>query len=1052
MTSDRWNLVTRIFEAALDKPENLRSEFVLEACEGDLQLEAEVRSLLAADEKAGSFLERPALETLPAQSTLDQSHPLLSPGKVVSGRFEVRRLIGQGGMGQVYEAFDTELNSRIALKAIRPDISSNPRVLSRFRREVQLTRRITHPNVCRTFDIDRHTETSNGVEDQVTFLTMELLEGETLADLLRRQGRLATSEALPLVLQMIEALSAAHSVGIVHRDFKPSNVLLVHSNASSSTSSTNGVRVVVTDFGLARAVLPDPDVPAGPSANSLTGSGGMMGTLIYMAPEQFERGEASVASDIYSLGLVLYEMVTGQRPFADPMPFAEAAKRIKQPAPSPRLLVPDLDPAWEAVICKCLAAEPEKRFENVRQMAEALGHEPGSSTFRSQRLSAPITTAQSGVLAAPKPATWRTWGVGVAALLLAVSLSAVVYRHYIRQAPLQFAERDWILVTDIANKTGEKAFDRVIRDLVVQSVSQSRYVNVVPRLMVLEAAKRTGAKEGTAIDEILGTEICLRENYKALIVGEIVKDGPIYSVALRLRAPTTDSAAVSISERIRSDEDLFAAIDRIAGRIRESLGESLSRVQSSNKPLAQVTTRSLDALQRYSTAVDLYAAAEYERSVLLAKDAVDRDPGFAMAHLLLAHAYEQIGDEKQFNDELQLATSLVDRVSEKERHLILAASYSSKMLNEKAADEYQHLLDIFPDDVDALRGYAWEGFWAGRVEQAIAAQRKVLARNPEDPGAYDALMALLVRGSHFEEALSVHDVAKRKQLESPNLTYMDGVANWGEGNNDRAMEEFNSLAGQANNYWKIMSRLSVGKLFAFQGRLQEALSSFRAGLALARMARFDNWASAFEFQIARAEILIGDKAAAKTGARNFAKAAEQAPIALSLQRAAAFYLQVGDLPSATHFARLAGVSVKARPDPFSEMQVHDLYAQVKLASRDWNGAIDEERSALAFRAWYSPHLTLGLACELSGKLDCAINAYKQYLNFEGLILTNDAPEDWVVAHFYLARAYSKAGDAASATQEYRQFQRLFAAADKNLAIIDIARKEAEQWHLSTTVN
>ena len=366
MTSARWQAIVRIFEDALEKAQGDRAEFVREACAGDPDIEAEVARLLAADEDAGSFLEGPILSTLPPRSTLNRKPTVLASGSLISRRFEVVRFIGQGGMGQVYEALDLELKGKVALKAIREDISSDPQMLARFRREVLLTRRITHPNVCRTFDIERHSSiAADGTNSDITFLTMELLEGETLADLLRRQGRLATTEALPLVLQMIEALSAAHSVGIVHRDFKPSNVLLVPIN--------NGLRVVVTDFGLARAILPDA-LTSGDSATptSLTGSQTLMGTLVYMAPEQFERGEASVASDIYSLGLVMFEMVTGQRPFADDIPFAEATKRLKQLPPSPAALVPDIAPAWDQVIPRCLALNPKDRFDRTQQIAEAL--------------------------------------------------------------------------------------------------------------------------------------------------------------------------------------------------------------------------------------------------------------------------------------------------------------------------------------------------------------------------------------------------------------------------------------------------------------------------------------------------------------------------------------------------------------------------------------------------------------------------------------------------------------------------------------------------------
>jgi pentatricopeptide repeat protein len=1031
MMSARWEAVIRIFEAALDKPQSAQDELVREACQGDAELESEVLRLLAADKRAGCFLEDPLLSTLPRPSPAKP--PLLKPGTVVSNRFEILRFIGQGGMGQVYEAFDLELKGRIALKTIRPDISSDPHVLSRFRREVQLTRRITHPNVCRTFDIDRHrSDAGDGPGYDITFLTMELLDGETLADLLRRQGRLTTAEASPLVLQMIAALGAAHGVGIIHRDFKPSNVLLV--------PSKNGVRVVVTDFGLARAVLPDGQITAEQAANSWTGRGELTGTLVYMAPEQLERCEATVASDIYALGLVMYEMVTGQRPFADAVLFAEAAKRIKQPAPSPKLVAPELDPTWERAICQCLQAKPEERFETAGNVADCL-----SETEQAVVASLPGSGKPSQpppLQNPPQAGRLRRLAFAAFAVLLLVSLLGLFLRHYIRkQIPIQFAARDWILVTDFTNQTGERVFDRVVRDLTVQSLSQSSYVNVVPRLNALEAARRAGLKDVNFIDGTLGRELCLRENYKALLTGDIFKDGSRYVIAMRVEVPGKDSTAISDSEGIQSSEEIFAGVDRLTVRIRRALGESLSRIQNDTKALAQVTTPSLEALQRYSTALDLYGAREYTRCIALANDAVDRDPNFAMAHLLLARAYEQMGDEAKFKKELDIATTGLDRVSERERHLILAAGYSSRLMNEKAAEEYQHLLDIFPDDIDALKGFAFETFWAGHSDQAIAAQRRVLTLSPDDVGSYDTLMTLLVRTNQFSDALTVYDQARSHKLEAANLKLLAALAAWGEGDLLRAREMLDSLSNEGNSYWNVVSRLFVGKLLTFQGRMTEATEVFRTGLALVQMPGFENWVPTFQYQIARAQFVMGNMPAARSEAQRYRKFAKEAPIAINFQRGVRLALQVGDLQSAKYFQRLARRQTTLSPDPFSEMELHNLTGDIDLASGNSEKAVQEQQSALTFRKWYTPYFSLGEACEASENWNCAIEAYTQYLDSKGAILRDDAGEDWVIAHYSLARVYFKSGDLASGQVYYKKFLTLFSAADPDLPVLSRAKRE-----------
>jgi formylglycine-generating enzyme required for sulfatase activity/dienelactone hydrolase/tRNA A-37 threonylcarbamoyl transferase component Bud32 len=292
--------------------------------------------------------------------------PRLQSGEALAGRFVVVRFIARGGMGAVYEADDTMLRIRVALKVIRGRISTDASAMERFRREVLLARRVAHPNVCHVYELYDAT-TAGGVP--IHFLTMELLEGETLASRIRREGRLTTAEALPLVQQMCAGIAAAHAEGVVHRDFKSSNVLLVPHRDASTEGAAHSTRVVITDFGIARALQPG----SGQSPEQrLTGGAGILGTLEYMAPEQVTGGAVTPATDIYGLGVVMYEMVTGALPFGGDTPLVSAAKRINEPPPSPDRTVRGLDPRWNGVILRCLAREPERRFRSARDIPPAL--------------------------------------------------------------------------------------------------------------------------------------------------------------------------------------------------------------------------------------------------------------------------------------------------------------------------------------------------------------------------------------------------------------------------------------------------------------------------------------------------------------------------------------------------------------------------------------------------------------------------------------------------------------------------------------------------------
>ena len=310
----------------------------------------------------------PPADELPTQAsphvhTGFSSLPLFHRDQLVAGRFKIIRLIGQGGMGAVYEAEDQELGGRIALKTVRPEATADPRIVERFKQEIYLARKVTHPNVCRIFDLFHHQPSPS--ERPIVFLTMEMLPGETLAQRLRRTGRMQPAEALPLVRHMAAALSAAHQAGIVHRDFKPSNVVLV-----PSKDSPEGVRAVVTDFGLAQTSSADSSVVL-----SVTGTGEVVGSPAYMAPEQLGAEETTAAADIYALGVVMYEMVAGQPPFSGDTPFAVAVQRLQRPAASPRSFVPDLDATWEAVILRCLERRPDDRFASTADVVSALAGE-----------------------------------------------------------------------------------------------------------------------------------------------------------------------------------------------------------------------------------------------------------------------------------------------------------------------------------------------------------------------------------------------------------------------------------------------------------------------------------------------------------------------------------------------------------------------------------------------------------------------------------------------------------------------------------------------------
>jgi tetratricopeptide (TPR) repeat protein/tRNA A-37 threonylcarbamoyl transferase component Bud32 len=372
MRADR---IRDIFVEAMDIAPEARAGFLDEACGGDVDLRAEVERLIQNDAATPHVLAF-ARKLAPERGRFAE-------GTVLAGRFRIVRFVAAGGMGDVYEAEDVELRSRVALKTIQSESIADSRALERFKREIQYAKRVTHPNVCRIYDLGSHRDGAA----ETFFLTMELIEGRTLAERLRERGPMAPEEALPLISQMASALSAAHQAGIVHRDFKPSNVILA--------KNESGPKAIVSDFGLARSSSAEEDA-------SLTDTGRLVGTPAYMSPEQLTGGAITPATDIYALGLVIYEMLTGQKAFPGNTT-AAALKRLAEPAPSLSKRLPGLDPRWSDTVAKCLELQPERRFKTALEVAGVLT--PGAAptqtltgvrirhVFRSRITKAAIGTA-----------------------------------------------------------------------------------------------------------------------------------------------------------------------------------------------------------------------------------------------------------------------------------------------------------------------------------------------------------------------------------------------------------------------------------------------------------------------------------------------------------------------------------------------------------------------------------------------------------------------------------------------------------------------------------
>jgi eukaryotic-like serine/threonine-protein kinase len=643
--------------------------------------------------------------------------PAFAPGAVLDGRYRIVRFIAAGGMGEVYEAEDRMLGTHVALKTIRPGLVARAQMLERFRREILLARRVTHRNVCRIFDLGHHPADDSG--PGVTFLTMELLRGETLRGRLGR-GPMSAAEALPLAAQMGAALAAAHDAGVVHRDFKSANVMLVPPGSTDPRT-----RVVVTDFGLAWA--------AGDDLDSITHPDHLIGTPAYVAPEQVEgHGDVTAAADVYAFGVVLYEMVTGRLPFEGHSPLSTVLKRFREEPVSPKDHAPALGPQWEAVILRCLERDPRDRFRSARDVVRALGGEapprpawPG----RAGRRRLALLAGAAVVLAVAATAyRWRPRAAPAAPAPAAAARAAVPARRSV--AVLGFKnlsasrEQAW-LSTALAEMLGaELAAGEKLRTVPGENVSRMK------NDLGLADADSLGAETLARIRAHSGADVVLLGSYLA--------HGPAGSQRLRIDLRLQDTAAgetVASLTETGDEAQLFGLVSRAGQRLRESLGAgALSAAEAGTLKASQPA--SPDAARLYAEGLAHLRRFDALQARSLLEAATRADPGYAPAQAALAEAWTSLGYEAKATEAARRAYEGSGDFPRAERLAIEARFRQAAREWPKAVELYRTLWTFFPDDLEHGLRLANAQIAAGQGQDARAtllAVRKLSPPASEDP-------------------------------------------------------------------------------------------------------------------------------------------------------------------------------------------------------------------------------------------------------------------------------------------------------------------------------
>ena len=657
--------------------------------------------------------------------------PGLADGALLAGRFRVVRFIARGGMGEVYEAEDATLGGRVALKTIRPDVADDARSMERFLREVQLSRRVTHPNVCRIFDVFHHGDLS--------FLTMELLPGETLAERIARAGRLSPADALPLVEQMADALGAAHAAGVIHRDFKSGNVMLV-----PDESRPGGVRAVVTDFGLARRSESD-----GPPATRLTRTEAVLGTPDYMAPEQIEGRDLTPAADVYALGIVMFEMVTGQPPFQGDTPLSVALKKLQEAAPSPRRSAPDLPATWERVILRCLERRPTDRFASTAEVVQALadGKLPTGPAERRRRRRIALAAAGVAVLVAA--------GAGYAVLRQRRAGAAPATRP-VASRPARRA----IAVLGFKNLAGrpEAAWvSTALAEMLTTELAAGETLRAVPSEDVARVKSDLDLPEADTLGRDTLAKVRDRVGADLVLTGSYLDAGGDAAGGLRVDLRLQDAAAgetiLVVSEK-GSEADLDGVATRAGARLREKLG--LAAVSAAEAASVRASLPSNpEAARLYAEGLAKLRIFEDDEARRLLEKAIAADPRHALAHSALAEAWSGLGWDEKALAEAQKAFDLSGDLA-RETRLGIEGRYRA-MSNDwdRAIEIYRSVFTFFPDDLDAGLRLAAAQRRGGHPNDAFATIDALRRDHPAGDPRLDLAEAETARAvSHFPRARS----------------------------------------------------------------------------------------------------------------------------------------------------------------------------------------------------------------------------------------------------------------------------------------------------------
>ena len=917
----------------------------------------------------GEGWSRPVADAIVSQASLVP----LTPGSSLGTRYEILRLLGQGGMGAVYLAHDRELDRKVALKVIRADMAANPEILKRFKQELILARQITHRNVIRIFDLAQ--------AENIKFITMELVEGEDLQAVLRRKKKLDPAEAANIMAQVCRALEAAHGEGVIHRDLKPQNIMLDKMG-----------RVYVMDFGIARSI----------TASGMTQTGALIGTPDYMSPEQAKGLPLDARSDLFTVGIIFYEILSGTTPFNADTTMGKLWKRTSEP---PRPLI-ELDKTIPAelsdIVKKCLEIDPDKRFASASELLHTI------ELWQGPRAGTRVVLGPATGL--PAYAKWAAGGIAVGLLA-----GAIVFRGKFTFPPAAAHAPLSLLIADFDNKTGDSVFDGTLEPMLGIALEGAPFISSFNRGQAKKVAARL-VPGTTRMDASMAQLVAKSEGVNAVVTGSITQEGSGYRVYVTTLDAATGKSIVTEESKASQKQDVLSAAAKLADKIRRGLGD---KTPESAQAMADETfsASSLEAAHAYAMGQDFAQAGKWADAMKAYDQAIRFDPNMGRAYAGIAAAYANQGKRQDAEKYYGLAMTHLDRMTEREKYRTRGSYYVFVRNQSKAIEELSALVSQYPADSIGLGNLALAYFYQRSMSKALEEQRLALDLSPRSVLQRSNFAMYALYSGDFDAAAKESQAMLAENPKFDQALRTQALAELGRGHNEEARQAYEKVK-DVSTYGASISRIGLADLALYEGRITDAVGILEKAAREYKSANDAESAADFGATLALMQLALGKNKEALSSAGEASANSKEPSV---LYRAAQVYLAAGQEAKALQLVAPLAERLETEPQTYAKL----IAGEAQLKRSNPREALNSFQEAQKLTDTWLGHFDLGRAYLDAGFFTEASSEFDVCLKRRGeatSVFLDDVPSyHWLPPVYYYQGRARQGLNSPGAADSYKAF-------------------------------